>query len=194
MVGLREEVELSGIVETFLSHASCRFNRDAPDLGARPSAGRPRKVDPQFAQPSEVQRRADLGQGAAFDDDFVAVGLDRKEFGFAQRVLPPFELIGRKGDPSADQRKTHHASRIAFRRDFAPVLGRGSGERLGSGEDFDAHAALGLRVGATRAAQRARHERRGDGVSTGSEPTNSSASLRSAVRIMASRAAARSEV
>ena len=62
MVGLREEVELSGIVGSFLRHASCRFNRDAPDLRPRPGAGRPRKVDPQLAQPAEIERRADLGR------------------------------------------------------------------------------------------------------------------------------------
>jgi len=86
MVGVREEVELSGIVETFLRHASCRFNRDAPDLRPRPGAGRPRKIDPQLAQPAEIERRPNLSQVAAFDDDFVAVGLDRQQLGFAQRV------------------------------------------------------------------------------------------------------------
>lgn len=194
MVGVREEVELSGIVGTFLRHASCRFNRDAPDLGAGPSAGRPRKVYPQFAQPAEIQRRADLGQVAAFDDDFVAVRLDRQQLGFAQRVLPPFELIHRIGDPAADQREAHHASRFAVGRYFAPVRGRRTRERLGSGKDFDAHAAFGVTDGVKRGAQRARHERRGDGFSVGAMPTISIASLRSAVRIMASRAAARSEV
>ena len=194
MVGVREEVELSGIVGTFLRHASCRFNRDAPDLRPRSGAGRPRKVDPQLAQPAEIERRPDLGQVAAFDDDFIAVRLDRQQLGFAQRVLPPFELIGRKGNPAADQGEAHHASRIAARRDFAPVRGGRTRERLGSGEDFDAHAAFGVTNEVRRAAQRARHERRGDGFSVGAVPTISIASLRSAVRIMASRAASRSDV
>jgi len=194
MVGLREEVELSGIVGTFLRHASCRFNRDAPDLRPRPGAGRPRKIDPQLAQPAEIERRPDLGQVAAFDDDFVAVGLDRQQLGFAQRMLPAFELIEGIGDPAADQREAHHASRFAVRRDFAPIRGRRARERLGSGEDFDAHAAFGVTDGVRRAAQRARHERRGDGFSVGAVPTISIASLRSAVRIMASRAASRSDV
>ena len=78
MLRVREEVELRRIVETFLGHASCRFNRDPADLRAGPRARRAREVDPQFAQPTEVERRADLGQLAAFYDDFLFVGLDRQ--------------------------------------------------------------------------------------------------------------------
>lgn len=194
MVGVREEVELSGIVETFLRHASCRFNRDAPDLRPRPGAGRPRKIDPQLAQPAEIERRPDLGQLAAFDDDFVAVGLDRQQLGFAQRMLPAFELIEGIGNPAADQREAHHARRLAVGRDFAPVRRRRARERLRSRKDFDAHAAFVVTDGVRRAAQRARHDLRGEGFSVGAAPTISIASLRSAVRIMASRAASRSDV
>lgn len=70
MIGKREEIELRRIVESFLRHASCRFNCDLTDLRAGPGSGRAREVDPQFAESAEIERGADLGQLTALNRRF----------------------------------------------------------------------------------------------------------------------------
>ena len=73
---VREEVELRRIVESFLRHASCRFNRDSPHLRTGPRSRRSREVDAQLAQPPQIERRADLRQFATLDDDLLFLGVD----------------------------------------------------------------------------------------------------------------------
>jgi len=58
MLRVREEVELRRIVESFLRHASCRFNRDSPHLRTGPRSRRSREVDAQLAQSAQVERSA----------------------------------------------------------------------------------------------------------------------------------------
>ncbi len=145
MVRISEEIELRRIVESFLRHASFRFNgdrfySDSANLRSRPRTGLVGEVGSQLTEPAQVQRHADWGEVATFDDDSVFFGPDRQQFRFAHLVVPAFELIHRKRYPPICQRQAQHDRHLAVGGNFAPRRGRRGEQRAVSGVDFDAHA------------------------------------------------------